>query len=106
MLVVWILHHRPGYDTHIINGDNALADQEAFAVLAARLPPDAVVCGHQHPKPWMTQDLEGGGAALVCPKATARHEGALCGWWLEVAAGALVADLGCWRGTSIGGFGV
>lgn len=92
MLTVWILHHRPGYDTHLIDGDNALADQAALAALAAQLRPDAVVCGHQHPPPGMTLDLEGVGAALVCPKATARHEGALCGWRLEVAAGILAAS--------------
>ncbi len=83
-MVVWILHHRPGYDTHLIDGDNALADQEAFAVLAARLCPDAVVCGHQHPSPGMRIALDGVAAALVCPKATTRHDGRLWGWWLRV----------------------
>lgn len=80
--IVWMLHHRHGYETHILNGDNALIDQAALASLAAKLRPRLIVCGHEHPPRGALIDLDGVELALVCPKATAGA--GMLGWRVEV----------------------
>ncbi len=86
--VVLVLHHRAGYTTHLIDGDNALEDAHALECVLAAHTVDVVVCGHQHPPPSvrLVELDDVAGEALVCPKATKPYEGKLWGWWYEVGA--------------------
>lgn len=95
--VVLVLHHRAGYTTHLIDGDNALEDAAQLAEMCARLALPVVVSGHQHPPPGTLMDeLRGVRWPLVCPKATRPYEGRLWGWWLRVDVEPWIAETVGW----------